>query len=344
MSEAPPRRRVPSTNTASVVAITIVRTRSAKSSSMSEKPRWRAMGPDALIVRRVRLRRCRAGQLGGVAGKGARQPGIHSRPHEAPLRPFADRLSARRRRPHRDLQPPPRAPARRHDAAAHRRHRRRALATASRRADRQLAPVAGHRLGRRADLPERPARAISRARRGARRGGQGLSLLLHGRGAGGRARRRRERAGKAYRYLGQVPRHRETGSGVARHAARHPIQASRQGRSTFTTSSAATSTSKPISSTTSSCCAPTAIRRITSPSSSTTSTWTSRTSRAATIICRTRRSTSCCSAPSARRADLRTPPADPRQRPEAPQQTHRRHLGRGVSRDGASFRRRSSTS
>src|SRR5262249_54117447 len=82
-------------------------------------------------------------------------------PHEAPLRSFADRIPARRRRAHRDLQSPSRAPSRRHDAAPHRGHGRRALAPASRGADRQLAAVARRGVGRRPDLSERSAPSIS---------------------------------------------------------------------------------------------------------------------------------------------------------------------------------------
>src|SRR5205085_510701 len=59
-------------------------------------------------------------------------------PHEAPLRSFADRVPPRRRRAHGHLQSAPRAAARRLHAAAHRGHRRRALAPASRRADRLI--------------------------------------------------------------------------------------------------------------------------------------------------------------------------------------------------------------
>jgi hypothetical protein len=113
-----------------------------------------------------------------------------------PLRSFSDRLSARRRRPHRPLQLALRPASRRRVRASHRGHRRGALVGGDGRGHSSRHALARPRLGRgaarrrplRAVLPVRSPRPSPCDGGQARRAGKRVLLLLHARGAQGEAR------------------------------------------------------------------------------------------------------------------------------------------------------------
>ena len=131
------------------------------------------------------------------------------------LRPLPHRLPPRRRRPHRAVQLALRPPHRRHDRAPDRGHRPGAEHRRPHPGDPRRARLARHHLGRGAVLPGRVRRPAPRRRRASAGGGQGVSLLLHPRGAG-RPAGRAEAAGGAFRYdrrCYRLPRGRDRGAG-----------------------------------------------------------------------------------------------------------------------------------